>query len=154
MPSLDYPPSVLTRSVSDGPLLSHGCLETTVTPDANGWVPLGACGYLSRPYYPSFVAALAFSAVAAAVLVGYVVMGVRTVRRRSSRLPEENTTSWRDKLLLPWVGALISTCLLAAYILRAIGTRYQQVPEFVAFSDTFVMICPLCQSSVSALSPT
>jgi len=154
MPSLAPSPPTSTLSVSDGQSPSHGCPATTVKPDANGWVPPGTCGYLSRPYYPSFVTALVFSAAAAAVLVGYALMIARVARRRRGRLPEENAPVWRGSLL-PWTGALISTCLLAAYILRAFGTRYQQVPGFVAFSDMFVLVCPICQSFHATLfSPT
>jgi hypothetical protein len=142
-------PPVLTRSVSDGPSSSHGCPSTTVRPDTNGWVPPGTCGYISRPYYPSIVAALIFSAVAATILVRYALMIIGVNFRHRRRLSEGSISLWRDNLLLPWVGALISTCLLAAYILRAFGTRYQQVPQFVASSDTFVLVCPICQSSVS-----
>ncbi|KAF2439296.1 hypothetical protein P171DRAFT_421748 [Karstenula rhodostoma CBS 690.94] len=114
-------PLVSSRSAPDDPSPSHDCPTTTVKPDANGWVPPGTCGYISRPYYPSFVAALVFCAAAVLVLLGFS----------------------GHSLSLPWIGALVATCLLAAYILRAFGTIYQQVPEFVAFSDTLVLVCPI-----------
>lgn len=28
----------------------RACPFTTMQPDANGWVPPGTCGYISRPY--------------------------------------------------------------------------------------------------------
>ncbi|KAH7078112.1 hypothetical protein BKA63DRAFT_279754 [Paraphoma chrysanthemicola] len=121
---------------------SQGCPESTVKPDANGWVPPGTCGYISRPYYPSFIAALVFSTAAAAVLAGYMYMILRVARRRP-RLLDQSTPLWKHRLLLPTFGALISTCLLIAYVLRALGTRHQQVLEFVAFSDTLVLMCPI-----------
>lgn len=134
----------LTRSESSTPSSQH-CPATTVTPDANGWVPPGTCGYLSRPYYPSFLAALLFSAAAAAVLAGFVLVGVRAGRSHQERLREKSAPSWKD-YILPWCGVLLAACLLAAYVLRALGTRHMQVAEFVAVSDTLVLMCPLCVS--------
>ncbi|KAH7070242.1 hypothetical protein FB567DRAFT_216965 [Paraphoma chrysanthemicola] len=121
---------------------SYGCPESTVRPDVNGWVPPGTCGYISRPYYPSFIAALVFSTAAAVVLAGFLHMIVRVARQRP-RLLDQSTPSWRHRLLLPVFGTLISTCLLIAYVLRALGTRHQQVHEFVSISDTLVLMCPI-----------
>jgi hypothetical protein len=139
-------------AISTRPVMSSSssCPTTTIRPDANGWVPPGTCGYISRPYYPSFVAALVFSAAVAAGLAGYASKVVRTVRYRR-RLADQSISSWRDILLLPVFAILISTCLLIAYILRAFGTRHQQVPEFVAYSDTLVLICPLRQYPLSSI---
>jgi hypothetical protein len=142
---------VWIRSASDDPSSTHVCPTTTVAPDANGWVPPGTCGYISRPYYPSFVAALIFCAAAVLVLLGYLLLIFRSASRRHRRRRQENQLSPRNSLRLPWFGALIATCLLAAYILRAFGTRHQQVPEFVAISDTLVLICPICESLAPAL---
>lgn len=138
--------AVLTHSASPISSLRH-CPATTVTPDANGWVPPGTCGYLSRPYYPSFIAALIFSAAAAAVLAGFVLVAVRTARARRERLREKGVSSW-EGYLLPWCGVLLAACLLVAYVLRAVGTRNMQVAAFVAVSDTLVLMCPLCSSFV------
>ncbi|KAF9729580.1 hypothetical protein PMIN03_006334 [Paraphaeosphaeria minitans] len=134
---------VSTRSGSEEPSTSRSCPITTVKPDANGWVPPGSCGYISRPYYPSFVSALVFCAAAVLVLLGFALPIFRSVSRRGHQPRNGRWPSWKFCLLLPWIGALIATCLLAAYVLRAFGTRYQQVLEFVAISDTFVLICPI-----------
>jgi hypothetical protein len=136
-------------TVSTAPVrhLSPPCPKTTVRPDSNGWVPPGTCGYISRPYYPSFTAALVFSAAAAAVLAVYVFTIGRIIRLRR-RQPDP---SWKNCFVLPGFAVFISTCLLVAYVLRAWGTRYMQVPEFVAFSDTLVLVCPICQSFYSYL---
>jgi hypothetical protein len=131
----------LTVSTSLVKSLPSLCPVTTIRPDSNGWVPIGTCGYISRPYYPSFAAALVFSAAAVAVLAGFTFRIVRHRRRRQD-------LSWQNDLLLPVFAAFISTCLLVAYVVRAIGTRYQQMPGFVAVSDTLILICPICQSSV------
>jgi H+/Cl- antiporter ClcA len=144
-------PLVWTRSASDALSLAHACPTTIVTPDANGWVPPGTCGYISRPYYPSFVAASIFCAAAASVLIGYLSLICRSASCRHRWPRQEKKMSPRNSLRLPWFGALIATCLLAAYVLRSFGTRHQQVPEFVAFSDTLVLICPICESFASAL---
>jgi hypothetical protein len=163
MPSLAFHP-FSTRSIAEASSSIQGCPTTTVTPDAHGWVPPGTCGYLSRPYCkcnirrarethtdsifpsfvdPSFIAALVFSIIAAGILLGYVRIVIRAARRRA--LPENSALPWSNGLLLPCFGTLISTCLLAAYVLRVFGTRYQQVPVFVAFSDTLILICPICE---------
>lgn len=134
---------VSIHSASDSPSPLEGCPATTVTPDGNGWVPPGTCGFISRPYYPSFAAAIFFSAAAAVVLIGYALLVARLSRRRLQRITRSALPS-KDKLLLPWFGAFLSTCLVAAYILRAFGTRHQQTPEFVAISDTIVLISPIC----------
>ncbi|KAF1970901.1 hypothetical protein BU23DRAFT_201500 [Bimuria novae-zelandiae CBS 107.79] len=141
MPSLAAASSSATTLLaSDSTSPSPVCLSTTVQPDANGWVPPGTCGYLSRPYYPSLTTALVFSVAAAAALAGFAL---RIARRRRGRLTERKTRLWRDILGVPWLGAFISTCLLIAYVLRAFGTRHQQEPVFVAFSDTLILVCPI-----------
>jgi hypothetical protein len=81
------------------------------------------------------------TAAAAAVLAGFAIRIVHHRRRRPDLL-------WQNDLFLPVFAAFTSTCLLAAYLSRTFGTKYQQVPEFVAFSDTLVLVCPICQSSV------
>jgi hypothetical protein len=139
--------TVSTRVVLSNP---SPCPTTTIRPDANGWVPPGTCGYISRPYYPSFTVALVFSAAAATVLARFALIMVRTVRYRR-RFPDQNHPSWRNFLLLLAFAFLISTCLLVAYVLRAVGTRHQQLPEFVAFSDTLILICPICQLSTFSI---
>lgn len=150
MISFYHLPLVATRSALGDPLPSPHCPTTTVKPDANGWVPPGTCGYISRPYYPSFVSALVFCAAAVLVLLGFLLLISRSVSRYRHQPRNERGSSWVHSLSLPWSGALIATCLLVAYILRAFGTRNQQVPEFVAFSDTLVLICPICESAPSA----
>jgi hypothetical protein len=140
LPMLSATPS-LTVSTSLVKTLPSLCPVTTIRPDSNGWVPIGTCGYISRPYYPSFAAALVFSTAAAAVLAGFAIRIVHHRRRRPDLL-------WQNDLFLPVFAAFTSTCLLAAYLSRTFGTKYQQVPEFVAFSDTLVLVCPICQSSV------
>jgi hypothetical protein len=140
--SMSSPTLSLMASTVPVKRLSPPCPTTTVRPDVNGWVPPGTCGYISRPYYPSFTAALVFSAAAAGVLAVYAFKIVRISRLRRRQLDP----SWKTCLVLPGFAAFISTCLLVAYVLRAFGTRYMQVPEFVAFSDTLVLVCPICQS--------
>jgi hypothetical protein len=144
LPSLSMKSLALALMASGAPVkhLSSPCPTTTIRPDVNGWVPPGTCGYISRPYYPSFTAALVFSAAAAAVLAVFASKIVRISRLRR-RQPD---LSWRNCFVLPGFAAFLSTCLLVAYVLRAFGTRYMQVPEFVAFSDTLVLVCPICQS--------
>jgi hypothetical protein len=93
---------------------------------------------------PSFIAALVFSGAAAVALLGYARIAVLAARHRRA-LPEDSAPPWRNSLLLPFAGTLVSTCLLTAYVLRAFGTRNQQVLKFVALSDTLVLLCPICQ---------
>lgn len=93
---------------------------------------------------PSFVAALVFCVFATVLLIGYARITILTNRR--------NAESPRGRsLLLPLAALLLSICLLLAYVLRAIGTRHQQVTEFVAFSDTLVLMSPICESSALVL---
>ncbi|CAI6332875.1 unnamed protein product [Periconia digitata] len=130
-------PSITFRSVPDQTESTGGCSPSNVKPDVNGWVPPGTCGYLSRPYYPSLFAAIVFSAAAAFVIAGYAI---RTVRAASCT-PRKELAYSSVKLLS--TGASLSACLFAAYVLRAVGTRHQQEPAFVALSDTVVLICPM-----------
>lgn len=149
MPSIPLPPSS-PPTPSRAP-----CPPTTITPDPNGWVPPGTCGFLSRPYYPSLSAALLFCVLAVVVQICYVRGVVRGVRRRrearvhgyDDEAGARSTHPWWKKagaLFVPCVGAVLATCLLAAYVLRALGTRNMQVPAYVAASDTLVLTSPIC----------
>ncbi|OAG00048.1 uncharacterized protein CC84DRAFT_1209746 [Paraphaeosphaeria sporulosa] len=143
MHSSDLSPLGSAGSDPEEPSTSRSCPTTTVKPDANGWVPPGTCGYISRPYYPSFNSALISCAAAVLVLLGFSLLISRSAYRRNRQLRNEGGPSWGLRLFLPWIGAFIATFFLAAYVLRAFGTKYQQTPEFVAISDTFVLICPI-----------
>lgn len=143
------PPASLSTST---PGQRHDCPTTTVTPDSNGWVPLGTCGYLNRPYYPSFTVAIIFAVAATAVLVGHILWTLRLHRRHQHRFfygvgrkeaLDEDVRGKHSHLVLPCLALFTSACLVVAYVARAIGTRNQQEPMFVAVSDTLVLLCPM-----------
>jgi hypothetical protein len=100
---------------------------TTIVPDANGWVPAGTCGYFWRMYPPSLAPAVLSSAAAAGILVGYLI---KTFRKRN---------------ILHICAVSISAGLWIAYVLRSVGTLYQQNMDIVAVSDTYVLITPACK---------
>lgn len=152
MSSTTLNPPTGNRSVSGNTSTTHDCPVSTVTPDANGWVPPGTCGYVTRPYYPSFAAASIFTVIAAAVLLGWARMMFRVTARRKE-LPGSNSLSCISSYIIPSIGLSISLCLLAAYLLRAVGTKHQQVPEFVAYSDVLVLMCPIRQFTLHSRSP-
>lgn len=139
---------------STTPTSAIRCPDPSVTPDENGWVPLGTCGYLNRPYYPSFTAALVFVVAAAAVLVGFVLLTLRAARRRRHHLSEARrrnkvaTETCLPRLggadmVIAWLGCAIAACLLVAYVGRAMGTKNMQEPIFVAVPDTLVLLAPM-----------
>jgi hypothetical protein len=139
----------------------NGCPSPTITPDANGHVPSGTCGYLSRPYYPSLAAALLFTFLAAGVLFKFALRVVRANlkrqqwRRRRHRHRLEAVGSakagttwsgwwWSEGMGPAWTGVVLSAGMVAAYGVRAAGTRWQQVVWFVGISDTVVLVWSVC----------
>jgi hypothetical protein len=146
-------------SASTATHLSNGCPSSTITPDANGHVPTGTCGYLSRPYYPSFAAALLFAFFAASVLLDFTLRVVRATRKRQWRRRREERGDcaksgttwvgwWYEEGMGPaWTGVILSMGLVVAYGVRAAGTKWQQVFWFVGVSDTIVLVWPVCMYS-------
>lgn len=106
------------------------CIKA-IQPDSNGWVPPGTCGYYGKMYYPSFIAAAVFSIIAGAMLLGHLIQAIRYSNSRLQRF-----------------AVSVSTCLFTGYVARAVGTRHQQNIYIAAFSDTMVLVSPICKKSL------
>lgn len=116
--------------MSPTPVSSIPQCTTTIKPDSNGWVPPGTCGYYGKMYYPSFTAAVIFSILAGIILLGHIIQAAR-----------------HPKMGLQRLAVFASFCLFAGYVARTLGTRYQQNISITAFSDTMVLIIPICQTA-------
>lgn len=101
----------------------------TREPDHNGYVPPGTCGYHGKLYYPSFMLALIFTAIASTILLGHLTQLIRHPRDG-----------------LQQYAVFISTCLVLGFVARTIGTKDQQNIYLAAVSDTVVLVSPICKS--------
>lgn len=106
------------------------CIKT-IEPDSNGWVPPGTCGYYGKMYYPSFTQAAIFSALAGVMLLGHLVQAIRYPKSGLQRF-----------------AVFVSICLFAGYVARTVGTRHQQNIYIAAFSDTMVLVSPICEIAI------
>jgi len=99
----------------------------TIQPDSNGYVPPGTCDYHGKPYYPSFILAVIFTALATVILTAHLILSIR--------YPENGLRRF---------AVFISTFLVVGFAARTFGTRDQQNVYLSAVSDTVVLVCPIC----------
>ena len=94
----------------------------------------------------------AAGAAAAVVLLGNLLWTLRLHCCRQhhffqglggKKVADKNVRDKHSHLLLPCLALFTSACLVIAYSVRAIGTKNQQEPAFVAVSDTLVLLCPM-----------
>ncbi|MCJ1385194.1 hypothetical protein MMC17_008315 [Xylographa soralifera] len=99
------------------------CIQT-ITPDANGYVPPGTCNALYK-YYPSFAAAVIFSALFGAVTILHI--GQAAAHKKS----------------FCWVIIMGGLWETGGFIVRSLSTRAQQLTGLVLASELLVLLAPL-----------
>ncbi|KAL4995194.1 hypothetical protein BDV10DRAFT_188310 [Aspergillus recurvatus] len=114
LPTISIKPFTLSLSLD---LPSNACTPT-ITPGANGYVPQGECNALYE-YYPSFAAAIAFSALFGVLLIAHFVQA--TVH----------------KVTFVWVIIIGAAWECTAFVTRAVSTRNQQDTAVLTVTQFF-----------------
>ncbi|KAI1610971.1 RTA1 domain-containing protein [Exophiala viscosa] len=99
------------------------CIQT-ITPDKNGHVPAGTCNAL-WDYYPSFGAALVFSALFGLLVIAHIWQAA----------------AYKKKFC--WVITMAAIWETVAFTFRTLSTRHQQNTTFYLIFQIFILLAPL-----------
>lgn len=119
----------------------------TIEPDKNGYVPPGSCGAL-YDYYPSFVAAAVFSGLFGVLMMLHIAQAAKL---KSVSFCDYGWSGYVLNIVqkFSWVVIMGAIWETAAFVFRTISTKHQQSAGIDLVSTIFVLLAPLCWSSIS-----
>lgn len=126
-PDVSIPP-VSIRPVSIPPLsldLPAPICTPTIAPGKDGYLPPGSCGALWN-YFPSFVAAVAFSALFGVLFIAHLGQALH------------------HRTVFAWVIIMATLWECGSFAFRAAGSRDQQNNAMATLAQLLVLLSPLC----------